>query len=209
MISRDAVNADQVRSLMEDRKKPLLKLAGFCNRLHKWMIETAVQLAINTTVKVHANYGTEWFLLTEKQLQELFKGAKDSGLPESEIDQIYNLLIETKYKGQPQTVKKLMIENNINPQPYQSVKECFDLVRNGAMTSDDLYLKANLIKFIKRFERENGSIVEFGSDITFEQKINIILNTFKTYIENEKDTDESSQESDSEPITQAGNNKPD
>ena len=209
VISRDAVNADQVRSLMEDRKKPLLKLAGFCNRLHKWMIETAVQLAINTTVKVHANYGTEWFLLTEKQLQELFKGAKESGLPESEIDQIYNLLIETKYKGQPQTVKKLLIENNLNPQPYQSVKECFDLVKNGAMTSDDLYLKANLIKFIKRFERENGSIVEFGSDITFEQKINIILNTFKNYIENEKDTDESSQESDSESITQTGDNQPD
>ena len=102
-----------------------------------------------------------------------------------------------------------MIENNINPQPYQSVQECFDLVRNGAMTSDDLYLKANLIKFIKRFERENGSIVEFGSDITFEQKINIILNTFKNYIENEKDTEESSQESDGESITQTGNNQPD
>ena len=68
-----------------------------------------------------------------------------------------------------------MIENNINPQPYQSVKECFDLVRNGAMTSDDLYLKANLIKFIKRFERENGSIVEFGSDITFETTLFVSL----------------------------------
>ena len=190
VISRDAVNADQVRSLMEDRKKPLLKLAGFCNRLHKWMIETAVKLAINTTVKVHANYGTEWFLLTEAQLQQLFKGAKDAGLPESEIDQIYNLLIETKYKGQPHTVQKLMIENNLNPQPYQNVKECFDLVAQGVMTQTDLYIKANLIKFIKRFERENGSIVEFGSDITFEQKIDIIYNTFKNYVEDENETDE-------------------
>ena len=190
VISRDAVNADQVRSLMEDRKKPLLKLAGFCNRLHKWMIQTAIKLAINTSVKIHANYGTEWFLLTEAQLQQLFKGAKDAGLPESEIDQLYNLLIETKYKGQPQTVQKLMIENNLNPQPYQNIKECFDLVANGVMTQTDLYIKANLIKFIKRFERENGSIVEFGSDISFEQKIDIIYNTFKNYVENENETDE-------------------
>ena len=190
VISKDAVNADQVRSLMEDRKKPLLKLAGFCNRLHKWMVQTAIKLAINTSVKVHANYGTEWFLLTEAQLQQLFKGAKDAGLPESEIDQLYNLLIETKYKGQPQTVQKLMIENNLNPQPYQNIKECFDLVANGVMTQLDLYIKANLIKFIKRFERENGSIVEFGSDISFEQKIDIIYNTFKNYVRNENETDQ-------------------
>lgn len=205
VISRDAVNADQVRSLMEDRKKPLLKLAGFLNRLHVWMVETAVKLAINTDVKVHANYGTEWFLLTEKQLQELFKGAKEAGLPESEIDQIYNLLIETKYKGQPQTVQKLIIENNLNPQPYQSVKECFDLVKNGVMTQADLYLKANLIKFIKRFERENGSIVDFGSGITFEQKINIILNTFKNYANDENENEnEENQNNTGESVEQQG-----
>tara|TARA_R110001606_G_scaffold106931_3_gene231520 strand:+ start:2884 stop:4521 length:1638 start_codon:yes stop_codon:yes gene_type:complete len=190
VISKDAVNADQVRSLMEDRKKPLLKLAGICNRLHRWLVKTAVKLAIDVDVMVHANYGTEWFLLTEAQLQQLFKGAKDAGLPESEIDQLYNLLIETKYKGQPQTVQKLMIENNLNPQPYQNIKECFDLVANGVMTQLDLYIKANLIKFIKRFERENGSIVEFGSDISFEQKIDIIYNTFKNYVRNENETDQ-------------------
>ena len=190
VISKDAVNADQVRSLMEDRKKPLLKLAGICNRLHRWLVKTAVKLSIDVDVMVHANYGTEWFLLTEAQLQQLFKGAKDAGLPESEIDQLYNLLIETKYKGQPQTVQKLMIENNLNPQPYQNIKECFDLVANGVMTQLDLYIKANLIKFIKRFERENGSIVEFGSDISFEQKIDIIYNTFKNYVRNENETDQ-------------------
>jgi len=180
------------------------------NRLHTWMIETSVKLAINTDVKVHANYGTEWFLLTEKQLQELFKGAKDSGLPESEIEQIYNLLIETKYKGQPQTVRKLMIENNLNPQPYQSISECFELAKNGVMTQSDLYLKANLIKFIKRFERENGSIVQFGSDITFEQKINIILNTFKNYANDENEnTNEESQNDVGELDTQQGTSESD
>ena len=58
------------------------------------------------------------------------------------------------------------------------------------MTQSDLYIKANLIKFIKRFERQNGSIVEFGSDISFEQKIDIIYNTFKNYVRNENETDQ-------------------
>ena len=163
--------------------------------MHKWCVETAVKLAIDTTVKVHANYGTEWFLLTEKQLQELFAGAKQSGLPESEIDQIYNLLIETKYKGQPQTIRKLMIENNLNPQPYNTTKECIELVDVEMMQPLDLYIKVNLIKFIKKFERENGSIVQFGIDITFEQKINIIYNTFKTYATNEKEEQDDRRES--------------
>jgi hypothetical protein len=190
---KEAVNADQVRSLMEDRKKPLLKLAGILNRLHKWLVETSVKLAIDTQVKVHANYGTEWFLLTEAQLQELFVGAKAAGMPESEIDQIYKLLIETKYKGDPQTVHKLMIENNLNPAPYSTIEECYKKAEQGVMAADDLYIKANFTKFVSKFERENGSIVQFGSDITFQQKIDIIYNTFKNYVRDERDENDDGQ----------------
>ena len=193
MMNKEAVNADQVRSLMEDRKKPLLKLAGICNRVHKWLVETCIKLAIDADVKVHANYGTEWFLLTEAQLQELFVGAKTAGMPESEIDQIYKLLIETKYKGDPQTVHKLMIENNLNPAPYSTVDECYKKREQGVMSSEDLYIKANFTKFVSKFERENGSIVEFGSDITFQQKIDIIYNTFKNYVKDEKEQNDDGQ----------------
>ena len=122
-----------------------------CNRLHKWLVKTAVKLAIDTDVKVHANYGTEWFLLTEAQLQQLFVGAKTAGMPESEIDQIYKLLIETKYKGDPQTVQKLMIENNLNPSPYYTLEECYNKAFKGVMLFEDLYIKANFIKFVSRF----------------------------------------------------------
>ena len=195
MMNKEAVNADQVRSLMEDRKKPLLKLAGICNRLHRWLVKTAVKLAIDVDVMVHANYGTEWFLLTEAQLQELFVGAKNAGMPESEIDQIYKLLIETKYKGDPQTVRKLMIENNVNPAPYSTMEECYKKLEMGVMQLDDLYIKANFTKFVQRFERENGSLVDFGADITFEQKIDIIYNTFKKYVKDETEQNDTGQSS--------------
>ena len=195
MMNKEAVNADQVRSLMEDRKKPLLKLAGICNRLHRWLVKTAVKLSIDVDVMVHANYGTEWFLLTEAQLQELFVGAKNAGMPESEIDQIYKLLIETKYKGDPQTVRKLMIENNVNPAPYSTMEECYKKLEMGVMQLDDLYIKANFTKFVQRFERENGSLVDFGADITFEQKIDIIYNTFKKYVKDETEQNDTGQSS--------------
>ena len=205
VINKEAVNADQVRSLMEDRKKPLLKLAGICNRLHKWLVKTAVKLYLDIDVSVHANYGTEWFLLTEAQIQGLFVGAKTAGLPESEIDQIYKLLVETKYKGDPHTIRKLITENNLNPAPYSSVEECYKKLEMGVMSAEDLYIKANFSKFVKKFERENGSIVEFASDLTFQQKIDIIYNTFLNYVQDEKVQDDSresiQQQGDSESDT--------
>jgi len=185
VINKEAVNADQVRSVMEDRKKPLLKLSGICNRLHKWLVKTCIKLSLDVDVYCHANYGTEWFLLTESQIQELFVGAKTAGLPESEIDQIYKLLIETKYKGDPSTVRKLMIENNINPAPYSTLEECYKKLNQGVMTLEDLYIKANFVKFVSKFERENGSLVDFATDLSFEQKIEIIYNTFKNYVKDE------------------------
>lgn len=191
VINKEAVNADQVRSLMEDRKKPLLKLAGICNRVHKWLIKTAIKLYMDIDVSVHANYGTEWFLMTEKQIQELFTSAKLAGLPESEIDQIYQLLVETKYKGDPHTIRKLIIENNLNPAPYSSILECYKMYEMGVMSAEDLYIKANFSKFVKKFERENGSLVEFASDLTFQQKIDIIYNTFLNYVQDEKVQDDS------------------
>ena len=174
---------------MEDRKKPLLLLSGIASRVHQWLEETALKLWLDVDVKSSANYGTEWFLMNEAQLQQLFENAKKSGLPESELDQIYKLLIETKYKAQPRLIKKLLIEHNLNPAPYDTLNECYQKVSNGVMKKDDLYIKANITKFIAKFERENGSIVDFGSEISFEKKINNIYKSFIKYIENEKENE--------------------
>ena len=86
-----------------------------------------------------------------------------------------------------------MIENNLNPAPYSTVEECYKKAEQGVMSTEDLYIKANFTKFVSKFERENGSIVEFGSDITFQQKIDIIYNTFKNYVKDEKEQNDDGQ----------------
>ena len=55
----------------------------------------------------------------------------------------------------------------------------------AVMTLDDLYIKANFTKFVNKFERENGSLVDFGSELTMDSKINIIYNTFLNYVKDE------------------------
>jgi len=195
MLNKEAVNTDQVKSLMEDRKKPLLKISAMLGRLHKWMVKTAMKLAYQMDVNVYANYGTEWFLMSESQLQKLFKDAKETGLPDSEISQIYHLLVETKYKNDPHLIQKLLIENNLNPAPFNTLEECYKKAEQGVMQMDDLYLKANFNKLIAKFERENGNLVDFGDQLTFESKIDIIYNTLIKYIKDEQTTENDSGQS--------------
>lgn len=197
VITKEAVNADQVKAVMEDRRKPLLFLSKPLADLDTWLVVTIIKLAMNVDVKRHSNYGTEWFLLTELQIQALFDGAKKVGLPEGTLDLYYKMLIETQYKNDPHTVRKLVIENNLNPAPYKTLTEVYAMFDKRVMTLNNLTIKANITAYIERFERENGSIVEFGQEaifdgsITFADKINTITEEFLNYI---KDTQDELQE---------------
>lgn len=194
VMEKEAVNVEQVMAVMEGAKKPLQFIASMLNRLHEFLVKTIGKLATETDVNVHANYGTEWFILSESELQKLFENAKLVGLPESELEELYTQLIETKYKGNPNVINRLIIENNLNPAPFKTMDECYKMQEKGILSREDLAIKANITALIKRFERENGSIVSFGQDaianrtMTFENKINRILEIFKTYITNEQDT---------------------
>ena len=207
VLEKEAVNADQVKALMEGAKSPLQFIASMLNHLHVFLVKTVVKLATNTEVNVHANYGTEWFILDENQIQILFDNAKKVGLPESEQGELYIQLIETKYKNDPYTKNRLLIEFNLNPAPFKTMEEVYKMNEKGIFSREDLAIKANITAFIKRFEREEGSIVAFGKDaiangkMTFEEKINNILTIFKTYITNEPNTSEQGGQQGNQGIT--------
>ena len=193
VITKEAVNTDQIKAVMEDRRKPLLFIAGMLNDLDTWLVETILKVGPNIEAKRNSNYGTEWFLLTQEQIQALFIGAKTAGLPEGVLDLYYRLLIETEYKTDPHAIRKLIIENNLSPAPYKTMTEAYEMKAKGVMSQLNLTIKANLTALVEEFERKNnGGIVEFGQDnlITgrwkFSDKIDAILIEFKKYIEDDK-----------------------
>lgn len=204
VMEKEAVNADQVRSVMEDRRKPLLHISNMLNSIDVWIHEAAVKLAFDADMHRYANWGTEWLLMSEADIQLLFTEAKKAGMPESELDELYSQLVETKYKANPNKVRSLIVQNNLNPAPYSTLDECYMKVKNGVMSRIDLDIKANITKYIKRFERENGALSEFGQQAvrennkTFAEVVEDIYSTLKVYAEeNEKTTERA--ESDSEP----------
>lgn len=211
VMEKEAVNIEQVQAVMESARKPLLFTSSMLNDSYKWLAKTLLK-GIQITAGVHANFGTQWFLLGQAEIQKLFNDAKIMGMPESELDELFSLLVETKYKGNPELIAKIKVENELNPAPYKTIEECYKMNEKFVMSQDDLAIKANITAFIQRFERENGSIVSFGNDairnntMKFEDKINKILTIFKTYITNEQNTgqqvtDESNNGTDSEVST--------
>lgn len=195
VMEKEAVNPEQVMSVMEDRRKPLLFISNLLSKTHEWIIETSCRL-IGVEVRAYANYGTEWFFLDQAQLQNLFKTAKEVGIGESELMEIYHLLMDTKYKNNPTKAKRVRIESDLNPALFYTLDECFSMHEKGVMTKEDLTIKANFVKYIKRFEREQGGLVEFGRDAiiqgtkTYEQKIETIYQEFIKYSKEDETTTE-------------------
>jgi len=61
---------------------------------------------------------------------------------------------------------------------------------DSQISFSDYMLKKNFSSLIMRFERENVSIVQFGQNLKFDRKIEVIQNALKVYIEEMKPVQE-------------------
>jgi hypothetical protein len=183
ILKVQAVNEDQVEGSFEAKRNILMMWKVNFDKIYKWTVETIIY-TYNPTIQasVHADFGTEFYLVTEEDLQNRFKTAKDSGMPSTEVDMIYRQLIETKYRGNPKKLERMKVLSLLDPMPYDTQDEAIAKFDKGVISQEDLAMKLNLISFANRFELENGSLVEFGKEIDFGKKIETIREIFKTYI---------------------------
>jgi len=177
-----AVNELQVMSSLESRKKPLLDIKAHLDELYKWITKGIVKLTYGVDVRVHANFGTEYFILGEKDILNIIQQAKIAGVQDSEIKQLNRLLIETKYKGNPYTVQKMLITSDVEPSPFDTRLEARAKFAEGMMTREDYYMKVNFTDLIGMFERENGSVIDFGEALSYDKKIKKIKEELLIYI---------------------------
>lgn len=180
-MTKEAVNEQQVRALVESRRKPLLEIKEHLNDLYKWIVKTTIKLLYDVEIVVNADYGTEFFILTEKDIMLLIQEAKKAGVQSSEIEELNKMLIETKYKNNPFKVKKMLIAADVEPSPFDTREEIEKKAAAGMITREDQYIKLNFNDLIGRFERENGSIVFFGMDLPYDVKVQRIYDTLLFY----------------------------
>lgn len=182
ITNREAFNEQQVQANFEDVTTVLYRIKRGFEAAQQWVDDTICQLRYGRYfISSYINYGTDFYLLTADELREKFKVAKENGASESELDALQQQIIETEYRNNPTAQRRMKILAELEPYPHLTLRELMDLQSKGLIDSTDLRIKLNFSNFVRRFERENTNILEFGNAISFDKKIATIKSTFAEY----------------------------
>lgn len=132
-------------------------------------------------VSAKINFGTEFYLYDVTQLRERYKTAKESGASEAELDALQSEIIQTEYRNDPTQMQRMLVLAELEPYRHLTRSEVMELYGKQLITEDELLIKLNFANFVRRFERENTNILEFGNQIPFSKKIEVITNKFYDY----------------------------
>ena len=182
VMTTEAVNELQVKGSFASMETMLLRTKSELDEIYVWIIETAGRLFYkDLSIEVEANYGTEFYLVSEDDLQRRYKEATEIGLPMEELLMIYTQLIETKYKGNPLKVERQKMLLLLDPLPLYSIKEAVEMRAQNMIDDFDLSLKINFLNFIAKFESENAPITQFGNQLESYKRIEKIKQTLIIY----------------------------
>ena len=132
------------------------------------------------------NYGTEFYLYDVAELRDRYAKARENGASEAELDALQNQIIETEYRHNPLMMQRMMTLQDLEPYRHMSRDEVVALADKGIIDRTDMLVKLNFASLVRRFERENINVTEFGTDIPFERKIEIITNTLRKYVSEDR-----------------------
>lgn len=175
VLQKEAVNESQVKGSFASMESILLRNKEEFDKLHTWIITTVGHLIYkNIKIVVESNFGTEWYLMSEEQLQDVFTKAKENGMPRSELVLIYEQLIDTKYKGNSEKIARQKLLLRLDPLPLYGEKDVIEMYEKGVIDHVTLNFKINFYRFVQQFEEENMVITEFGSNLEYNEKVKII-----------------------------------
>lgn len=136
-------------------------------------------------ISASVNYGNEFYTLTPEVLQERYNKAREGGASDYELDALKRQLIETTYRHNPTQLQRMIILGDLEPYPHLTREELIERFREGVITKSELKLKDNFSALIRLFERKHGNILEFGTSMPYDKKIDTIFNTLLSYAESE------------------------
>lgn len=182
-VNREAINEKQVSANFENQSSIL-------NRIKKGF-ESAISWANMTCCKARygsgfitssVNLGTEFFVLTTDDLRKRYTLAKESGASESELDSLKSQIIETEYRNNDVEKQRMLLLMHLEPYVHLTRPELMEASKDGLIEMDELKLKLNFPSFVRRFERENLNIIDWGIQMPFNKKIDKIKETLISYV---------------------------
>jgi len=190
VTNRDAFNEQQVQANFEDVTTVLNRVKRGFEEAQQWVDGTICRLRYGAAfISVKVSYGTEFFLYSPDELRARYKAAKEAGASEAELDMMQNRILETEYRNDPVQLRRMLLLAELEPLRHLSRQEVSDLFEKRLISETDLRIKLNFPNFVRRFERENTNILDFGTAIPYKRKIEIITAELRKYAEEAKPDD--------------------
>lgn len=187
VLTSQAVNEKQISASYDSKTTILQGIKESLERAMEWVDKTICLLRYgNDFISLNISLGTDFYLMSPSDLRSLYNTAKNSGASEAELDSLQRQIIETEYRDNPLELQRMLILNELEPYRHIGRQEALTLFEKNIMPENDLRIKMNFPDYIRRFERENTNIIEFGSAIPFATKIERIRAELDRYATEEK-----------------------
>lgn len=182
ILNETSLADKQVDATYDSQEVVLMRIKQGMEEAQQWVDSTICRLRYGTAfMSAKINYGTEFYTLTPEVLQKRYTDAKEGGASEGELDALKDQLIETEFRHNPNMLQRMLILSNIEPFRHLSSSEVDDMFSKGLVSKEEYLLKKDFSGFIRKFERENDNIIEFGSALDFKEKIRRIQEILLAY----------------------------
>lgn len=172
---KESINEMQVTANFEDKKNVLLSLKTNFEKAQTFVDETICRLRYGESyLSSNINWGTEFYLYSTEDLQTIYNEAKKSGASEARLDMIADQIIATENRNNPLQMQRMFLLKQLEPYRHLTLSELQGLANRQLIDPIMMLIKINFATFVDRFERENINIMEFGSALPLDRKIDII-----------------------------------
>lgn len=180
---KEAINETQVTANFESKTSVLNALKTNFELAQKFIEDTVCKLRYGSAfISSSINWGTEFYVFTVTELYSKYKQAKDNGASNSELDAISQQILEVEYRNNPLVLQRMLILRQLEPYPHRTLDEVLKLYEKKLINEKLVKLKINFSTLVEKFERENINIIEFASNKTLREKIDIINNKLLEYV---------------------------
>ncbi|NQU54106.1 MAG: hypothetical protein HQ522_16375 [Bacteroidetes bacterium] len=177
-----AINEMQVSASFENKSTVLNNLKGNFEKAIKFADDTCCRLRYGVRfLGSSISLGTEFYIFSLADLYAQYKQAKENGAAEFQLDAISDEIMESEYRNNPSQMQRMLVLKQLEPYRHNTRSELVTLSDKNLVDPELMRIKINFNSFVERFEIENINIVEFGSQIEFSKKIQIITDKFKEY----------------------------
>ena len=180
---KEAINETQVTANFESKTSVLNTLKTNFELAQKFIEDTVCKLRYGSAfISSSINWGTEFYVFTVTELYSKYKQAKDNGASNSELDAISQQILEVEYRNNQLVLQRMLILKQLEPYPHKTLDEMLKLYEKKLINEKLVKLKINFSTLVEKFERENINIIEFASNKTLREKIDIISNKLLEYV---------------------------